>query len=105
VLTKTNWTKQNKTTVQSSHPHPLSSETILVTLNKQLVTASPFKLPENEEERKIVEQNNYTNKCLNIIGDCEGCFCNNDTRHAEGDHDVDSSFKKGVVEPKIQPRA
>ena len=34
-----------------------------------MVTTSPFKLPENEEERKIVEQNSYTNKCLNIIGD------------------------------------
>ena len=69
MLTKTNWTKQNKTTVQSSHPHLLSSETILITLNKQVVTASPFKLPKNEEERKIVEQNNYTNNCLNIISD------------------------------------
>ncbi len=36
---------------------------------------------------------------------CEGYFYDDATWHAEGDHDVDSSFKKGVVEPKIQPRA
>ena len=39
-----------------------------------LVKASPFKLPhpkipEKDEERKIIEQNNYTNKCLNVRGD------------------------------------
>ena len=26
---------------------------------------------------------------------CEGCFCNNATQRAKGDHDVDLSFKRG----------
>jgi hypothetical protein len=56
VLTKTNWTKHNKTIVQSSHP---PKEAILTTVNKQLLTASPFKQPETEASRKIVEQNIY----------------------------------------------
>jgi hypothetical protein len=68
VLTK--WTKENKTTVESSHP---PKENILINVGKDLVKASPFKLPpkipEKDEERKIIEQNNYTNKCLNVIGD------------------------------------
>jgi hypothetical protein len=67
VLTK--WTKENKTTVESSHP---PKENILINVGKDLVKVSPFKLPpkipEKDEERKIIEQNNYTNKCLNVIG-------------------------------------
>jgi hypothetical protein len=68
VLTK--WTKENKTTIESSHP---PKENILINVGKDLVKASPFKfppkIPEKDEERKIIEQNNYTNKCLNVIGD------------------------------------
>jgi hypothetical protein len=45
----------------------------IINVGKDLVKASPFKLPptipEKDEERKIIEQNNYTNKCLNVIGD------------------------------------
>ena len=66
VLTKTYWTKQNKTIVQSSHP---PKEAILIIVNKQLLTASHFKQPETEAKRKIVVQNNYTNKCLHTIKD------------------------------------
>jgi hypothetical protein len=36
---------------------------------------------------------------------CEGCFCNNATWRAEGDHDMDFDIEKGVAEPKTQPRA
>ena len=68
VLTK--WTKENKTTIESSHQ---PKENILINVGKDLVKASPFKfppkIPEKDEERKIIEQNNYTNKCLNVIGD------------------------------------
>ena len=68
VLTK--WTKENKTTVESSYP---PKENILINVGKDLVKAFPFKLPpktlEKDEERKIIKQNNYTNKCLNVIGD------------------------------------
>jgi hypothetical protein len=70
VLTTTNWTKPDKTSINSSHP---PKENILIKIDNNLVKASPFKLPprnpENDEERKIIEQNNYTNKCLNVIGD------------------------------------
>ena len=64
------WIKENKTTVESSHP---PNKNILINVGKDLVKASPFKFPhknpEKDEERKIIEQNNYTNKCLNVIGD------------------------------------
>jgi hypothetical protein len=66
LLTKTYWTKQNKTIVQSSHP---PKEAILITIDKRLLTASHFKQPEIEAKRKIVVQNNYTNKCLYTIRD------------------------------------
>jgi hypothetical protein len=81
VLTTTKWTKLDKTSVESSHP---PKENILIKIGNDLVKASPFKLPppkipEKDEERKIIEQNNYTNKCLNIIGDqldkIENKFC------------------------------
>jgi hypothetical protein len=70
VITTSKWTKHDKTTVESSHP---PKESILTNVGKDLVKASPFKLPpktpEKDEERKIIGQNNYTNKCLNVIGD------------------------------------
>ena len=71
VLTTSKWTKTDKTSIESSHP---PKENILINVGKDLVKASSFKfpptkLPEKDEERKIIEQNNYTNKCLNVIGD------------------------------------
>lgn len=35
-----------------------------------LVVASPFKISTDEEKpvRKVIEQNNYTNQCLDVIG-------------------------------------
>jgi hypothetical protein len=60
-----------RSSIESSHP---PKENILINVGKDLLKASPFKLPptklrEKDEERKIIEQNNYTNKCLNVIGD------------------------------------
>jgi hypothetical protein len=40
-----------------------------------------------------------------VVTLCEGCFCNNATWRAEGDHDMDFNIEKGVAEPKTQPRA
>ena len=44
----------------------------MIKVKNDLVKASLFKQPptkpEKDEERKIIEQNNYTNKCLNVIG-------------------------------------
>ena len=70
IITTSKWTKENKTIVESSHP---PQENILINVGNDLIKASPFKkpptkLPEKDEERKIIKQNNYTNKCLNIIG-------------------------------------
>ena len=70
IITTSKWTKENKTIVESSHP---PQENILINVGNDLIKAFPFKkpptkLPEKDEERKIIEQNNYTNKCLNVIG-------------------------------------
>ena len=70
VLTTSKWTKLDKTSIESTHP---PKENILINVENKPIKASPFKLPpknsEKDEERKIIEQNNYTNKYLNIIGD------------------------------------
>ena len=70
VLTTSKKTKLDKTSIESTHP---PKEIFLIKVENNLVKASPFKLPpkilEKDEERKIIEQNNYTNKCLNVIGD------------------------------------
>jgi hypothetical protein len=71
VLSTLKWTKENKTIVESSYP---PKENILINVGNDLIKASPFKKPptkllEKDDERKIIEQNNYTNKCLNVISD------------------------------------
>lgn len=45
-------------------------ETIHLDYKGSKVVASPFKIPneQNPETKKIIEQTNYTNECLNIIG-------------------------------------
>ena len=40
-----------------------------------------------------------------LMASCEGCFCDGTTWRVEGDHYVGLDLKKGVAEPKIQPRA
>ena len=67
VIAKTNWTKENKEVVRSSHP-PL--ENITIKHQGFEVVATPFQKPSNEDKpvKKVIEQNNYTNQCLDIIG-------------------------------------
>ncbi|KAK9996799.1 hypothetical protein SO802_021485 [Lithocarpus litseifolius] len=68
VLTKTNWTKDDtKEVVRSSHP-PLVA--ITFKYKNQDVSATPFRFPSGEEKlvKKVIEKNNYTNQCLNVIG-------------------------------------
>ena len=50
----------------SSHP-PL--ETIHINHEDSLVITSPFKISDgNNDDKKIIQQNNFTNQCLAIIG-------------------------------------
>ena len=71
VITKTNWTiednKGNKEVVWSSHP---PQQAITFNHHGSDVVASPFKVPSNEEKpiKKVIEQNNYTNQCLGVLG-------------------------------------
>ena len=67
VITKTNWTKKNNEVIQSSNP-PL--EAITWKHKGEDVVAIPFRFPSIEEklEKKVMEQNNYTNQCLHVIG-------------------------------------
>lgn len=45
----------------------LPVETIVISHKKAQITASPFKIPE-ANDKKLVEQNNYTNQSLIVIG-------------------------------------
>ena len=66
VITKENWIKEDKTIVSSSHP---SQETILISNSGTQIPATPFKLPkEDSGVKSVVEQNNFTNQSLHIIG-------------------------------------
>ena len=66
VIKKSNFVKEDKTIVRSSHP-PL--ETILITCKKTDVKASPFKIADDQTPiTSIIEQNNFTNESLHIIG-------------------------------------
>ncbi|WOH09471.1 hypothetical protein DCAR_0728928 [Daucus carota subsp. sativus] len=58
---------EDRSKVTSSHP-PV--ENIIIPVKNDFVTASPFKISNgnNSEEKKIIEQNNYTNQCLVTIG-------------------------------------
>ena len=67
VITKTNWTKENKEVVRSSLP-PL--ENITIKHQGFEVVDTPFRKPSSEDKpvKKVIEQNNYTNQCLDVIG-------------------------------------
>ena len=66
VITKENWVKEDKIMVSSSHP---PQETILITTAKTQALATPFKLPKEDAGVKpVIEQNNFTNQSLHIIG-------------------------------------
>ena len=66
VIKKSNFVKEDKTIVRSSHP-PL--ETVLITCKGTEVKASPFKIADELTPiPSIIEQNNFTNKSLHVIG-------------------------------------
>ncbi|CAL8118500.1 unnamed protein product [Prunus armeniaca] len=66
TLTKEKWKLIDRSEVEASHP-PV--ETIVISHRNTLIPASPFKIVENDDESKrIIEQNNYTNQSLIIIG-------------------------------------
>ena len=68
AITKTNWMKEEtKEVVRSSHPHLAK---ITFKHRNHDVVASPFKVPSSEEKpvQKVIEQNNYTNQYLDVIG-------------------------------------
>lgn len=66
VITKTQWIKEDKSKVSSSHP-PI--ETIIIPVKDSLVIASPFKIANGEnDEKKLIEQNNFTNQYLASLG-------------------------------------
>ncbi|KAI5339378.1 hypothetical protein L3X38_018650 [Prunus dulcis] len=66
TLTKEKWKLVDKSVVESSHP-PV--ETIIIEHQKAPVPATPFKTFEsNDPNRKLIEQNNYTNQSLITIG-------------------------------------
>ena len=66
MIKKSNFVKENKTIVRSSHP-PL--ETVLITCQKTEVKASPFKIANADTPVfSIIEQNNFTNESFHIIG-------------------------------------
>ena len=66
VIKKSNFVKEDKTVVKSSHP-PL--ETVLVNCKGTDVKASPFKIADADTPVfSIIEQNNFTNESLHVIG-------------------------------------
>ena len=71
VIKRSNFVKEDKTIVRSSHP-PL--ETVLITCQnsqnqKTEVNASPFKIADAQTPIvSIIEQNNFTNESLHVIG-------------------------------------
>ena len=66
VIKKSNFVKEDKTIVRSSHP---SLETVLITHQKTEVKASPFKIADDQTPIiSIIEQNNFTNESLHVIG-------------------------------------
>ena len=71
VIKRSNFVKEDKTIVRSSH---LPLETVLITCQnsqnqKTEVKASPFKIADPQTPViSIIEQNNFTNESLHVIG-------------------------------------
>ncbi|KAL4610867.1 hypothetical protein ACB092_08G083300 [Castanea dentata] len=66
MVNKSNFVKEDKTIVQSSHP---LLETVLIDCKGTKVKASPFKIANADIlVLRIIEQNNFTNTSLHIIG-------------------------------------
>ena len=67
VIKKSNFVKEDKTTVRFTHP-PLETVSI-TTSQKTEVKASPFKIVNDQTPIiSLIEQNNFTNESLHIIG-------------------------------------
>ena len=66
MIKKSNFVKEDKTIVRSTHP-PL--KTVLITCQKTEVKASFFKIADNQTPIiSLIEQNNFTNESLHIFG-------------------------------------
>ncbi|CAL9012510.1 unnamed protein product [Prunus brigantina] len=67
TLTKEKWIKLDQSETISTHP-PLDA--IIIKHGTKSVIATPFKItdPPDEPNKRIVEQNNYTNQSLIIVG-------------------------------------
>ena len=66
VIKKSSFVKEDKTIVRSSHP-PL--ETFLVKCKRTEVKAPTFKIADEQTHvHSIIEQNNFTNESLHVIG-------------------------------------
>ena len=67
VIKKSNFVKEDKTIVRSSHP-PLET-VVLVNCKGTEVKASPFKIVDEQTPlHSIIEQTNFTNESLHVIG-------------------------------------
>ena len=72
VIKKSNFVKEDKTIVRSSQS-PL--ETVLITHQKMEVKASSFKIANDQTPIiSIIEQNNFTNEWLHVIGQQLDCI-------------------------------
>ena len=74
MIKKSNFVKAaDKAIVRSSHP-PL--ETVLITCQDQKteVKATPFKIADETPITSIIEQNNFTNESLHVIGQQLDCI-------------------------------
>ena len=66
MIKKSSFVKEDKTVVRSSHP-PL--ETFLVKCKRTEVKAPTFKIADEQTHvHSIIEQNNFTNESLHVIG-------------------------------------
>ena len=66
VIKKSSFVKEDKTVVRSSHP-PL--KTFLVKCKRTEVKAPTFKIADEQTHvHSIIEQNNFTNESLHVIG-------------------------------------
>ena len=65
MIKKSNFVKEDKTTVKSTHSPP---ETILIISQKTEVKASPFKIADDQTPIiSIIEQSNFTNELLATV--------------------------------------
>ena len=74
VIKKSNFVKEDKTIVRSSHL-PLETVLIICQDQKTEVKASPFKIADDQTPIiSIIEQNNFTNESFHIIGQQLDCI-------------------------------